>query len=203
MNACVNLNGRSAVQRSEMNYDTADDAALVAAARGGDMSAFEALVRRHSKAVYAHAMRFFGDSAAAEDAAQEVFIKVYRGLSGFDERSKFTTWLFRVTRNVCLDQLRSGKRTPEPVDPSALSDISSRDLTDDVILSETVEAALRLLPPEDRDAFSAVNLFGLSYAEAATALGIPAGTVKSRAFRARRSLSATLGLEKGGVWWTA
>ncbi len=180
-----------------MNYQTADDEMLVAAARDGDLVAFETLVRRHTRAVYAHAVRFFGDPSAADDVTQEVFIKVYRSLDTFDERARFSTWLYRVTRNTCLDQVRSGKRRPLPVDPLDVSASVPDDVSGTVALSVTVEAAMRALVPEDRDALAAISLFGLSYAEAASALGVPAGTVKSRVFRARRSLAATLGL-KGG-----
>jgi RNA polymerase sigma-70 factor (ECF subfamily) len=182
-----------------MNYATADDAELVASASDGDLEAFEALVRRHTRVVYAHSLRFFGDPSAADDTVQEVFIKVYRTIGTFDERSRFSTWLYRVTRNTCLDQVRAGKRRPQPVDPLEVSAQVPGDLADQVALSASVEAAMRALVPEDRDALSAVALFGLSYAEAGEALGVPSGTVKSRVFRARRSLSATLGLTKGGA----
>jgi len=180
-----------------MNYETADDAALVSAARDGDLVAFEALVRRHTRAVYAHALRFFGNESAAEDIVQEVFVKVYRSLGTFDERARFSTWLYRVTRNTCLDEVRAGRRRPIPVDPLD-SPAAPGDLSDQVALSASVEHALRGMPPEDRDAFSAVALFGLTYAEAGETLGVPAGTVKSRVFRARRSLITTLQLP-GGV----
>lgn len=180
-----------------MNYQTADDATLVQAARDGDLAAFESLVRRHTSVVYAHALRFFGDRSAAEDTVQEVFIKVYRSIDTFDERSRFSTWLYRVTRNTCLDQVRSGRRRPQPIDPLEISATVPGDLADEVALSTSVEAAMRALSPEDRDALSAIALFGLSYDEASVTLGVPAGTVKSRVFRARRSLSATLGLKRG------
>lgn len=182
-----------------MNHATADDAALVAAARDGDLDAFEALVRRHMRVVYAHAVRFFGDPSVADDVVQEVFIKVYRGLDTFDERSRYSTWLYRITRNTCLDMVRSGQRRPVPVDPLTVSATVPGDLSDHVALSTSVEAGLRSLAPEDRDALSAISVFGLSYAEAGVALGVPAGTVKSRVFRARRTLAATLGLTKGGT----
>lgn len=181
-----------------MDYGTAEDSELVSAAKGGDIAAFEALVRRHTGVVYAHALRFFGDPSPAEDVVQEVFVKVYRSLSGFDERSRFTTWLYRVTRNACLDEVRVGRRRPVPVDTLENS-ASIEDFSDEVALSSAVEHAMRALPPEDRDALAAIGLFGLSYAEAGESLGVPAGTVKSRVFRARRTLAATLDLPGGGA----
>jgi RNA polymerase sigma-70 factor (ECF subfamily) len=175
-----------------------DDAALLAAAQSGDLNAFEALVREHTRVVYAHALRFFGDSTAAEDTVQEVWIKVYRSLDSFDGRSRFSTWLYRVTRNTCLDQVRAGTRRPIPVDP--VDQIAAPgDLADEVALTTSVEQAMHALSPEDRDAFSAVALFGLTYAEVAETLKVPVGTVKSRVFRARRSLAHLLDYSKGGA----
>ena len=179
-----------------MNHATADDAALVAAARDGDLDAFEALVRRHTPVVYAHAFRIFGERTAAEDAVQEVFVKVYRSLEGFNERARFSTWLYRVARNTCLDMLRAGRRRPVPIDPLDIRSTVAGDMGDQVALSTTIELAMRAMVPEDRDALSAVALYGLSYAEAGEALGVPTGTVKSRVFRARRSLAMTLSVEE-------
>jgi RNA polymerase sigma-70 factor (ECF subfamily) len=186
------------VQRSKMPDRPTDDAALLAAACEGDLDAFEKLVREHTRTVYAHALRFFGDPTAAEDTVQEVWIKVYRSLASFDGRARFSTWLYRVTRNTCLDAVRAGARRPVPVDPiDAIA--APGDLADEVALTASVEQAMRALAPEDRDAFSAVALYGLSYAEVAEALRIPVGTVKSRVFRARRSLAHLLGYPKGGA----
>jgi RNA polymerase sigma-70 factor (ECF subfamily) len=170
------------------------DADLVAAAAAGDVSALESLLRKHADAVYGHALRFFGDPDAAEDAVQEVFVKVYRSLSGFKGEAAFSTWLFRVTRNVCLDLLRAGKRRPVPMDPLDLPQRSKSDIADPVIASAALEEALATLPPEERDAFNAISLFALDYREAAEVLGVPVGTVKSRVFRARRALVTVLGL---------
>jgi RNA polymerase sigma-70 factor (ECF subfamily) len=171
------------------------DADLVRSAQDGDADALEELVRRHLGAVYGHALRFFGDPQTAEDAAQEVFVKVFRSLSEFDGRSSFSTWLYRVTRNVCLDMFRRSKRTAVPVDPLDLPQPAVADFADDVALSTALERAIRALQPEERDAFNAVALFGLSYQAAGEALGVPSGTVKSRVFRARRSLVGWLGLD--------
>jgi RNA polymerase sigma-70 factor (ECF subfamily) len=179
-----------------MSATPLDDSALVEAAKAGDIGAFETLVRRHGQAVYAHAFRFFGGEAAAEDVAQEVWIKVYRQMESFDGRSRFSTWLYRITRNTCLDFVRAGKRRPVVLD--GLEHATSQgDIADEVVLAASVEQALLALSPEDRDALSAVAVFELSYPEAAETLGVPVGTVKSRVFRARRTLAGLLGVRGG------
>ena len=178
-----------------MSEQARRDAALVTAAAAGDMGAFESLVRANTNAVYAHAYRFFGDAQTAEDATQEVWIKVYRSLDGFGSRAAFSTWLFRVTRNVCLDMMRSGRRAAVPIDPVELHGIAIDDTAGEATGSVDLETAMRALSPEDRDAFNAVALFGLPYAEAGSVLGVPAGTVKSRVFRARRALTTLLNLD--------
>jgi RNA polymerase sigma-70 factor (ECF subfamily) len=174
-----------------------DDATLVAAAQNGDSAAFESLVRAHAGAVYAHGLRFFGEPQAADDVVQEVFVKVYRSLDGFDGQSAFSTWLFRVTRNVCLDMFRSARRRPVPVDPVDLQPGLTPDHAQQVVDTVAVEQAMRALLPEDREALNAVTLFDMTYAEAGRELGVPVGTVKSRVFRARRTLTATLGMSGG------
>lgn len=173
------------------------DPELVRRAKEGDPAAFEQLMRAHADAVYGHALRFFGDPHTAEDVVQEVFVKVYRSIAGFDEKAAFSTWLFRVTRNVCLDMFRAGRKRPVPMDPVDLVGGSTPDPAQVIVDTAAVEEAMRALQPEDREALGAVTLFGLSYPEAAAELGIPVGTVKSRVFRARRTLLAVLGLAGG------
>jgi len=179
-----------------MTLDRLEETKLVEAAQTGDIDAFESLVRAHSSAVYAHAMRFFGDRPTAEDVLQEVFIKVYRSLAGFNGQAAFSTWLFKVTRTTCLDMLRAAKRRPVPVDPVDVATLLTVDHAPGVIDAMTLEDAMRTLSPEDREALSAVTLFGMNYAEAAAELNVPVGTVKSRVFRARRTLLSVLGLTK-------
>jgi RNA polymerase sigma-70 factor (ECF subfamily) len=161
------------------------------------MSAFEELVRTYTNAVYGHGLRFFGDQQAAEDVVQEVFIKVYRTIDTFEGDSAFSTWLFRVTRNTCVDLLRQGKRRPVPVDPVDMPSGSTPDHSQRIVDSAALEQAMQTLAPEDKEALGAITLFGLSYEEAADAIGVPVGTVKSRVFRARRTLVAVLELGGG------
>lgn len=181
-----------------MNHDTAEDSELVAAARSGEEAAFATLMRRHMRAVYAHAHRYFGDPATAEDIVQEVFVKAYRALGSFDDRSRFSTWLYSITRNACLDEVRAGRRRPLPVDPLD-HQLTGEDLADGAALSAAVEHAMRALTPEDRDALVAVSVYGLTYDEAGQALGVPAGTVKSRVFRARRAITIGISPVEGGA----
>lgn len=171
----------------------------ITAAIAGDEDAFATLVRTHADAVYGHALRFFGDPGAAEDATQEVFLKVFRSLATFDRRSSFSTWLYRVTRNVCLDMVRRGARRPVPMDPVDLPPTPVADFADVLADRDAVEQAMTALAPEDRAALDAVTLFDLTYEQASEALGIPSGTVKSRVFRARRTLVSTLRAMGGGA----
>ena len=175
------------------------DLELAQAAARGDEEAFSSIIRTHADAVYGHALRFFGDPHAAEDATQEVFIKVFRTIGSYDGRSRLSTWLYRVTHNACLDMARSGRRTPQPVDPVTFEPLPAADFADDVAFAGALKQALATLAPEDRDALGAVTLFGLSYQEAADALHVPVGTVKSRVFRARRTLGALLLAPEGGA----
>ena len=161
----------------------------------GDADAFESLVRAHSDAVYGHCLRFFGERTAAEDATQEVFLKVLRQAGSYDGRAAFSTWLFRLTRNTCLDLARAASRRPVTADLSLLADQAGADpmaVRDD---ADVLRRAVATLPPGERDAIAAIGLFELTYAEAAQALGIAVGTVKSRVFRARRALVAAIAKE--------
>jgi RNA polymerase sigma factor (sigma-70 family) len=129
-----------------------DDAILVEAAQSGDTVAFERLMRRNLDAVYGHALRFFGDPATAEDAAQEVFLNVFRSLGDFDGRAAFSTWLYRVTRNVCVDMVRRGKRLATPIDPVDLPETPSGDFSDASATAADLETAVRTLAPMWRPA---------------------------------------------------
>ena len=178
------------VQRSKMPDRPTDDAALLAAADEGDLDAFEALVRAHTRVVYAHALRFFGDPTAAEDTVQEVWIKVYRSLANFDGRARFSTWLYRVDskhlsrpgprrRAAARSRSTPSTRSPCPV---------------------TLPTRWRSPPPSNRPCARSLPRTGTrsrrsrstasTYAEVAETLRVPVGTVKSRVFRARRCLGA-------------
>jgi RNA polymerase sigma-70 factor (ECF subfamily) len=181
------------------------DAVLVAAAKRGDRDALDVLLRRHHDRVYALCRRMAGNDADALDATQEALIAVCRGLDRFDGRSSFTTWLYRVATNACLDELRRRKRRPVPVDSSAPlatgtvtdkprpADTGGRTIDEDVSRRLDIDAALATLPEEFRAAVVLRDLCELDYAEIAEVLEIPAGTVRSRIARGRAALARVLG----------
>jgi len=181
-----------------------DDNALVAAARGGDRSSLEELLRRHYDRVYAVCRRVTGNENDAADAAQEAMIAVVRGLPRFDGRSSFSTWVYRIATNASLDELRRRRRRPmqtleahddgtpiELADPDAGLRI---DATGDRM---ALDRALADLPEDFRVAVVLRDVGDLDYTEIAEILGVPAGTVKSRIARGRAALAAALGRQFG------
>ncbi len=170
---------------------------VVRAAAAGDPIAFERLVRHYEPHVRRFLAHFLGDATLAEDVAQEAFVRVYRGLPGFGFRSSFSTWLFQVARNAALDALRSRQRRDrlaEAVTPARAEEVAARTAAPDG--AAEVAAALASLPAAPREALLLVEVYGLTYREAATVLGTAEGTVKSRVFAARRTLDRWLTTEE-------
>ena len=176
-----------------------DDHELVAAAQAGDRRALDALLRRHYDRVHAVCRRIAGSSRDADDAAQEAMISIVRGLPRFDGRAQFSTWVYRIATNAALDELRRRKRRPalhvvsderEPAEPT--DPLADREVTG-VVDRMAIDAALDELPEEFRAAVVLRDVADLDYAEIATALGVPVGTVKSRIARGRGQLTALLG----------
>lgn len=174
---------------------------LVQQARGGDVAAFEALVRAHEATVYRLALRQLGSREDAEDAAQEVFLKAYTSIRNFRGDSKLSVWLYRITCNVCTDALRRRRETvslsqeteegsgelelpDQRFDPAALAEQKD--------LRAQIGAALERLPAEARQILLLRELSGSSYEEIAGILSLDLGTVKSRIFRARKKLCTLL-----------
>ena len=182
------------------------DQALVEKAKTGDYQAFEALVNRYEGKVYRLAMRMLRNQEDAEDALQEAFLQVYRGLKGFEGRSSFSTWLFRLATNVCLMKIRHRETEPAPLLP--LEDYLPRheeehpyiqdwpDKPEEVLLNkesrQKMLQALERLPAEYRAVFILRDVEGFSNAETGEALGISVAAVKSRLHRARLTLRGML-----------
>lgn len=176
-----------------------DEGALVAAARRGDLDAFNELVLAYQDRVYNLAYRILGDSAAAEDATQETFIAAYRHLSTFRGGS-FLSWLMRTVANRCYDELRRQKRRPaiswesfgeldEEANPFLVNGHPTpEEAAQQAELTRFLQAAIVTLPPDQRVVLVLSDVEGMNYQEIADTLGIPVGTVKSRLARARARL---------------
>lgn len=174
---------------------TASDNALLAAHVEGDPDAFSELVRRHRDRLWAVALRTTRNPEDAADAVQEALISAFRSAGSFRGQSAVTTWLHRIVVNACLDLSRRRSARPsvplreeeafQPADPH--DRIAERDL------GMTVESALGDLPIDQRAAIVLVDVQGFPVADAAEALGIPVGTIKSRCARGRARLAVSLG----------
>lgn len=176
-----------------------DDAALIAAAQGGDRFALDQLLRRHYDRIHAVCRRIAGSTRDADDACQEALIKIVRSLPRFDGRSSFGTWAYRIATNASLDELRKRQRRPtlhvvgeddrpETADPTA--DVYTESFPDQLVLHD----ALERLPEDLRVAVVMRDVADFDYAEIADALDIPLGTVKSRISRGRAALASDLRL---------
>lgn len=180
------------------------ETAVIQSVLDGDVNAFETLVKEYEKNVYNLALRMTGNSEDAADMSQEAFIKAYNSLSSFRGDSKFSVWLYRIVSNVCLDYLRSRTRKPtvslstenddgEEVELDIADESQSPELLLDRSLTrDAVRRGLAALPPDHREILLLREIQGLSYEEIAAALGLEAGTVKSRIFRARKKLCSFL-----------
>lgn len=173
----------------------ADDAALVAAAQAGDRRALNQLLRDHQGRIHLVCRRITGNDTDALDATQEALIAVVRGLPNFDGRARFSTWVYRIATNSCLDELRRRRRRPlvglpefEGVTVEQPDDHSPA-VADQVANRLDVDAALAHLPEDFRVAVVLRDLCQLDYAEIADVLAIPAGTVRSRIARGRAQLA--------------
>lgn len=174
---------------------------LIRRAKQGDMLAFEELILKHEKIVYNLALRMMNHSEDARDISQEVFLKAYRSLSNFDERSAFSTWLYRITHNTCIDEMRKRKGKQsfsleeelENEEGSMQRQIADEGDTPEESLLRAEQRneilqALDNLSEEHKAAIVLRDVKGLSYEEIAEILEVTLGTVKSRISRGRNQL---------------
>jgi RNA polymerase sigma-70 factor (ECF subfamily) len=162
------------------------DPALIRAAAAGDLAAYEQIVREHQQPVWRFLRRLLSDDGAAEDVAQETFLRVYRRLPSFEFRSRFSTWVFQVARNAGIDELRARRRREQLLDAVAAAPAATAGGAEARV---EIAAALASLPVDLREALLLIEVLGLPYAEAAIVLAVPEGTVKSRVFTARVRLA--------------
>jgi RNA polymerase sigma-70 factor (ECF subfamily) len=173
------------------------DLGVLRKAQRGDERAFTLIVRTYETPVYNYVLRLVNDRVLAEDLTQEVFLRVFQGLPKFSLRSKFTTWLFQVTKNRVLDELRATERRPRLV--VALEDIPPLEVVDaPVERVEAVDAVWRSVRELNVDLKMALllrDIVGLSYTEIADALEITLATVKWRIYKAREEVQLALARE--------
>jgi RNA polymerase sigma-70 factor (ECF subfamily) len=170
------------------------DLGVLRKAQRGDERAFSIIVRTYEQPVYNYVLRLTGDRALSEDLTQEVFLRVFQGLPGFSLRSRFTTWLFQVTKNRVLDELRALERRPRAV--VALEDVPPLEVVDaPVERSEIIDGvwrAVEALNPDLKMALLLRDIVGLSYGEIAETLEITLATVKWRIYKAREEVQHAL-----------
>jgi RNA polymerase sigma-70 factor (ECF subfamily) len=177
-----------------------EEALLIEAAKGGDQEAFRQIVERYQGAVYNLAYRMLGDPEEAEDAAQEIFVRLYRQLGRYDPERKFSTWTLAIATNYCIDQLRRRRMQLVPLeniipwararDAGPEGEALSRESRDEV------QRLLKQLPEKYRAPLVLRYWEDLSCAEIAEILGVPEGTIKTQIHRARKQLGKML--EQGG-----
>ena len=167
--------------------------ALVARARNGDGTAFAALIEAQYDRIYRTAWRWCGHRTDAEDIAQEVCVKIGQGLHGFDGRSAFSSWVYRITLNTVRDWQRAAARRGRNAD--AYAEVSPTEVIADQEAAATgsrLWQAVRTLPEKQRDAVLLVYAEELSHAEAAAIMGIREATVSFHVHAARKTLRGLL-----------
>jgi len=178
---------------------------LLEKAKAGDVAAFEELIEGYQKKIYNLAYRILGNYEDAGDMAQEALIRIFRSIANFKEQSSFSTWVYRITTNVCLDEIRKKKNKKvisldEEIhmdDGDMKRQIMSDDIQPDAAaelgeLRAFVSDAINSLPEEQRLVITLRDIQGLSYEEISSVLDCPSGTVKSRINRARQALKNVL-----------
>jgi RNA polymerase sigma-70 factor, ECF subfamily len=178
------------------------DFGVLRKAQRGDERAFSLILRAYEVPVFNYVLRLVGDRSLAEDLTQEVFLRVYQGLPSFSLRSRFTTWLFQVTKNRVLDELRAHERRPRAV--VAIDDVPPLEVLDAPLEQvEEMDAVWRAINELNVDLKMALllrDIVGLSYNEIADSLEITLATVKWRIYKAREEVQLALvreGIEIG------
>jgi RNA polymerase sigma-70 factor, ECF subfamily len=175
------------------------DLGVLRKAQRGDERAFSLILRAYEVPVYNYVLRLVGDRSLAEDLTQEVFLRVYQGLPRFSLRCRFTTWLFQVTKNRVLDELRANERRPRAV--VNLDDVPPLEVLDAPFERiEAMDAVWRAVEELNVDLKMALllrDVVGLSYTEIADSLEITLATVKWRIYKAREEVQ--LSLEREGI----
>jgi RNA polymerase sigma-70 factor (ECF subfamily) len=170
------------------------DEKLIKDILSGDTDAFADIVDRYKSRVFTMAYRMLSSREEAEDVSQETFIKIYRSLKTYDAgRTKFSTWVYRITYNLCIDYLRKRKEAaPLEEDILAASSGTPEEITEARDSAVRLHQAVQNLPEEYRVPLMLFHFQGLSYQEICRVLNVPMSIVKNRLFRARKLLREKL-----------
>lgn len=184
------------------------DQELMRVVQAGDLSPASEIYERYSSRIYNFAYRFLRNAEAAEDATQEVFVKMIKHANQFHGDAKLSTWLFSITANWCRDYLRKADNKAKEAEDVLISLPASSEHSPDRNLEQReneqlIKKALGALTPEQREAILLSRYQGLSYAEIAQISGCSEGAVKTRVFRAMETLKKVLaGEARGGGRWS-
>lgn len=173
----------------------ADDRTLVDACLDGSREAFDVIVERHQRQVYQLCYRFAGNHEDASDLAQDVFIRAYRGLHSFKGRSAFSTWLYRIAVNVCLNRVGARSQKWTPLDAADHPDLREERADARILRDEraaAVRAAIARLPKKQRAALILRVYHDLPHDEIAAIVGSSVGAVKANFFHALANLKKLL-----------
>ena len=188
-------------EKREMKH--LSDQELMRLVQAGDFSPASEIYDRYSSRIYNFAYRFLRNSEAAEDATQEVFVKMLKHANQFHGDAKLSTWLFSITANWCRDYLRKADNKAKDSEDVLVTLPAPSELSPDRTLEQRenqqrIQKALTALTPEQREAILLSRYQGLSYAEIAQISGCSEGAVKTRVFRAMETLKKALAGERGG-----
>jgi RNA polymerase sigma-70 factor, ECF subfamily len=174
------------------------DSALVAACLSGHRDAFDVIVERHRRRVYQVCYRFVNNHEDASDLSQEAFVRAWRGLKNFQGQAALSTWLYRITVNVCLNRVKVKTPDTEPLDVDGFEDPRPHDPSVGLVRADRAAAVRRAiagLPPKQRATLILRAYHELSHQQIATILGSSVGAVKANFFHALQNLKKILGSE--------
>jgi RNA polymerase sigma-70 factor (ECF subfamily) len=183
-----------------------DDSTLIRRCLEGHSECYGLLVDKYSSRIINLGYAMIGDRHQAEDIAQEAFVRAYKGLSRFEKKAKFSSWLYQIALNLCKDHLKAKSRHAKSADDEQLAALNTnpQEQAPRVVLqtelSQKMREAINNLPYLYRESFVLRHLQGLDYSEVASITSVPADTVRVRAYRAREMLRQSLSPNVDTFW---
>jgi RNA polymerase sigma-70 factor (ECF subfamily) len=183
-----------------------DDSTLIRRCLEGHSECYGLLVDKYSSRIINLGYAMIGDRHQSEDIAQEAFVRAYKGLSRFEKKAKFSSWLYQIALNLCKDHLKAKSRHAKSADDEQLAALNTnpQEQAPRVVLqselSQKMREAINNLPYLYRESFVLRHLQGLDYSEVASITSVPADTVRVRAYRAREMLRQSLSPNVDTFW---